>query len=137
MDKSSLFEWLESENVSRSAYRLDGSMAENALTLEHLDDGTWRVFYSERGTRGKEWDFGTESDACLFLARELLTQNFDRFIRIADGEPSSADAEFDEWLTANRITSADLGEKELLVEEYPNRKRYFVHGYAVLRLTRP
>ena len=137
MDKSSLFEWLESEEVNRSGYRLDGSTADNAFTLERTGDGTWRVFYSERGVRGQEWSFDNENDACLFLARKLLKQNFDRFICIADAEPGTADIEFTEWLAANDITSADLSDNELLVDEHPNRKRYFVHGYALLRLARP
>lgn len=112
-------------------------MGDDALSLERLDDDTWRVFYSERGSRGREWSFESENEACMFLARKLIPQNFDRFILIADDDLADADTKFEGWLTANAITFADLAENELVVEEASHRKRYFVHGLAILRLAHP
>jgi hypothetical protein len=71
MDREELRELLSQENVDPAAYDLDGRAADETYVLEP-SDGSFTVFYSERGLRTGERRFDTEDEACRHLLDLLL-----------------------------------------------------------------
>jgi len=137
MDRAALRDLLEAEGVSTNAYRLDGRMEHDALTLERAGNG-WCVYYSERGQRGSEWRFATEDEACTFLADALLSDAFNRFQSVAIGVPSEADAAFEVWLAEHGISRHDLADDEIRIDSILYAagiwyRRYFVRRTAIRR----
>lgn len=72
MNRTQLLQFLDSQNISREAYRLDGSWCNECYRLEDLGHG-WAVYYAERGLRSGERHFETEDEACDFLLNRLLS----------------------------------------------------------------
>ena len=66
MDRGELKNQLDGLSVDPRSYSLDGSLANDAMILEHVY-GKWIVFYSERGERNDEATFLTEADACKYI----------------------------------------------------------------------
>jgi len=62
---------LDEAGVSSATYDLTGTACEECLRLERTADG-WIVYYAERGLRTGERYFRTESEACEYVASELL-----------------------------------------------------------------
>ena len=71
MNRTGLQALLQAENVAEDQYELDGQFCDECLCLEELN-GSWHVYYAERGLRSGERAFESEDDACQFMARRLL-----------------------------------------------------------------
>ena len=72
MDREALRELLDQENIDPAAYDIDyQAVADEAYVLEP-SDGSFAVFYSERGLRRGERRFDTEDQACHHLLDLLL-----------------------------------------------------------------
>ncbi len=71
MNRASLKALLVAEGVADDQYDLNGRFCDECLHLEHID-GSWHVYYAERGLRTGEREFETEDEACQFMARRLL-----------------------------------------------------------------
>lgn len=77
MDRSSLREFLNREQIDPRAYGLDGSQGlpagdrEERYFLEKTPSG-WSVYYWERGLRSGERLFDSEDEACSHLLDLLL-----------------------------------------------------------------
>ena len=77
MDRASLREFLDREQIDPRSYGLDGAAGlsaqdrEERYFLEEAPSG-WSVYYSERGLRSGEQSFDTEDDACRHLLDLLL-----------------------------------------------------------------
>lgn len=70
MKRDELAGKLASENVSKSLYSLNGSLPNEKLCLDFVDN-KWVVYYSERGCRTGLIEFDNEDDACLFLYERI------------------------------------------------------------------
>ena len=70
--KSELRTKLEQAGIRPSVYSLDGELLPDRLVLDHAH-GRWFVFYfSERGTRFGEREFGDEDEACEHFYRHIV-----------------------------------------------------------------
>ena len=70
MNKNELKKLLDEEGFDPLAYSLDGGLPNDRLCLS-TEGGRWCVYYTERGVRFDEQWFGSESEACEQLFREL------------------------------------------------------------------
>lgn len=61
---------LDSIGVPANAYSLGEDQNESYCMVN--EEGAWRVYYSERGTRNREKAFGAEETACRYLMSMLL-----------------------------------------------------------------
>lgn len=133
MDRQALKDLLDAEGVSPRAYRLDGRLQDDALTLEVQSVGAV-VFYSERGLRGKEWTFGSEADACEFLAGELLADEHNRFELVAGPASGSRGAELlAGWLAEHELTAADVPAHAVKQDDIPWRQGVWARRVFVRR----
>ncbi|MEV6610857.1 hypothetical protein [Kutzneria sp. NPDC051319] len=65
--------FLDLLGVAADKYAIGGEAHERwCLTAE--DDGTWHVFWSERGSRFDEVPFAREEDACVHLIGRFAVQ---------------------------------------------------------------
>jgi hypothetical protein len=65
--------YLDLFGVPADKYAIGGEAHERwCLTAE--DDGTWHVFWSERGSRFDEVPFAREEDACFYLIGRFAAQ---------------------------------------------------------------
>jgi hypothetical protein len=71
MNRTTLKELLDAENVDPAAYSLEGGMPFEAYVLNR-SASAWVVFYSERGLRSGEVEFRTEGEACEYLLTLVL-----------------------------------------------------------------
>lgn len=77
MDRSTLRQFLDREQVDPRSYGLDGASGvpvqdrEERYFFEELPSG-WSVYYWERGLRSGEQSFDTEDEACNRLLDLLL-----------------------------------------------------------------
>lgn len=71
MDLSQLRVLLEQEGVDPASYSLEGGTPLEAYVLE-VRPAAWAVFYSERGLRSGERQFGSEGEACDYLLELVL-----------------------------------------------------------------
>jgi hypothetical protein len=77
MNRSSLPEFLDREQIDPRSYGLDGASGlpiqdrEERYFLEEGPSG-WSVYYWERGLRSGEQSFDTEDEACQHLLDLLL-----------------------------------------------------------------
>jgi hypothetical protein len=84
MDRSSLQEFLDSEQIDPHSYGLDGPAGlrvedrEERYFMEETSSG-WSVYYWERGLHSGEQAFDSEDEACRYLLDLLLR---DRTTRI-------------------------------------------------------
>ena len=67
MNRSALRAALDAAHVSPRSYSLDGGLANDTVCLESVPSGHWLVYYTERGSRFDEIEFGSEHDACRYL----------------------------------------------------------------------
>jgi hypothetical protein len=77
VNRNSLRGVLQTEQVREYAYSIDGTLQDESMCLEAVPGG-WAVFYAERGLRSGERVFGTEDEACQFLAGRLLADPSNR-----------------------------------------------------------
>lgn len=70
MNVQDLQSYLDEHRVDPKAYSLAGGMPDDAFCLSREADGTWCVYYSERGCRFDLKHFPTEEEACeCFFSR--------------------------------------------------------------------
>ena len=60
---------LTGHDVSRRAYTIMGERDDSLCMI--CDEGVWKVFHSERGTRFDTRDFENVTDACLYIIHRL------------------------------------------------------------------
>jgi len=70
MNKELLRELLIAEHIRDDAYDLGGGNLPEAYTLSEAN-GTWFVYYSERGLETGKRKFSGEDEACQYLLRIL------------------------------------------------------------------
>lgn len=66
MRKSELLEILKKEKVSPNSYSLNGGLPNEAYCLNKVN-GTWEVYYSERGRKTGLKTFDSEDEACNYF----------------------------------------------------------------------
>lgn len=71
MDRASLRELLDRENVDPDAYSFEGGTPDDTYVVEQTA-GNWAVYYCERGLRIGERIFASEDEACRHLLDLLL-----------------------------------------------------------------
>jgi hypothetical protein len=74
MTKEELVEALTELGVPDSFYYLKGGLPPDRHTLEERQ-GTWAVYYAEKGNRNSEAVFTTEDEACRELLRRVISDN--------------------------------------------------------------
>ena len=68
-----LNDYLSNSRVPTSEYAINPvGFPDEKLCIVELEDGTWQVFFSERGRKFDVMDFNSEADACDYFARELV-----------------------------------------------------------------
>ena len=72
MNKSEFVEAAARERIDSRAYSLDGGLVDNALCVDTSVDGSWVVYFSERGSRWDERSFDTEFDALEYMLAKLV-----------------------------------------------------------------
>ena len=70
MNRQALQEALVADGINSGAYSLNGEPKDDALCLR-FEQGSWHVFYSERGLRIGMQAFQSESDACFHVLAQL------------------------------------------------------------------
>ena len=70
---------LQQLGVPRNAYHLTGGLPNEAFTLNQLN-GSWEVYYSERGQKTGCKVFNTEHEACVFFLSYILSDGAVRSI---------------------------------------------------------
>jgi hypothetical protein len=71
MNRKSLRDKLDQENVSPDAYSLEGGLPLEQYCMSN-DRSLWCVYYSERGQRTGERCFDGEDEACAYMLDLLL-----------------------------------------------------------------
>jgi|APSaa5957512622_1039677.scaffolds.fasta_scaffold193164_1 hypothetical protein len=71
MDRQELADILTAHQIPRSAYSLSGGVPSEAHCLSKESNGTWCVYYSERGRRSAEAVFELEGEACECLLTRI------------------------------------------------------------------
>ncbi len=71
MNKKELKAKIESLNIPKTIYSLEGGLPDNMFTLEEAY-GLWKVYHSERGKRMGEVLFYSEEEACDYFYKTLL-----------------------------------------------------------------
>ena len=74
MTIAELAEALTAARVDPDRYSLAGGLPNDAYCLERLGSKSWRIYYSERGSRFNEEFLITEDDACRRLLSILLAE---------------------------------------------------------------
>jgi hypothetical protein len=77
MDRASLRELLDRENVDPRAYAFGGSNPDEQYCLEEEPAG-WHVYYAERGLRRNERVYDDEDEACRDLLDRVLRDSTTR-----------------------------------------------------------
>jgi hypothetical protein len=77
VNRQTLGELLDQENVDSSAYDLEGRAIDDRYVLERSNN-TWTVFFSERGLRTGEQRFDSEDAACRHLFALVLRDSTTR-----------------------------------------------------------
>ena len=72
MEKSDLEKLLKGKGIPEDAYTLLGGIPNEKFCLENRKN-IWEVYYSERGIKTDLRQFDSESDACEYLYRKLLS----------------------------------------------------------------
>jgi hypothetical protein len=72
MNRIDLQRRLREENVDESSYSLEGGFPSERYVLSN-EGNVWLVYYSERGLMTNLHTFQTESDACLHLLQQILS----------------------------------------------------------------
>jgi hypothetical protein len=62
---------LISENIRRDVYSLKGGLPNEAYCISKKD-GTWEVYYSERGSKTSLKVFHNEEEACQYFYDSLI-----------------------------------------------------------------
>ena len=70
MNRVGLKRLLDQEGINPNRYALHGGLPAERYCLEGRD-GSWSVYYSERGRKVEERSFNTEAEACEELLRRL------------------------------------------------------------------
>lgn len=73
MNKLELIKKLKEKGILESAYSLNGGLPGDKYVLSDDGYGVWSVYYSERGERIGEKNFKSESEACTYLLKKLLS----------------------------------------------------------------
>ena len=74
MNKEELVEKLTELGVPENIYYLKGGLPPDRHTLEERQ-GTWAVYYAEKGNRNAEVVFATEDEACRELLRRIISDD--------------------------------------------------------------
>jgi hypothetical protein len=77
MDRASLKEMLDRENVDPRSYAFDSPNPEEQYVLKETSEG-WSVFYAERGLRRGEKIHSNEDEACRDLLERILRDSTTR-----------------------------------------------------------
>lgn len=71
MNKEELNTKLEENKIPQDAYSLEGGLPSECFCMETGDKCV--VYYSERGIKTQLREFGTESEACDYMYKKLLS----------------------------------------------------------------
>lgn len=74
MNLESLRVHLNNLGISKSLYSLDGGVPNEKLCLEVSENGTWHIYYSERGGKTTMSYLPEESAACQEFLKLLLVE---------------------------------------------------------------
>lgn len=66
--------YLNEKNIPSHYYNLSGTGRNDERLVLVQNDGVWEVFYLERGIKTTDLFFNTESEACKFIADELVKE---------------------------------------------------------------
>jgi len=72
MNLESLRLHLKNLGISKGRYSLDGGVPNEKLCLEVSEDGTWHIYYSERGGKTTMSYWREEAAACQEFLKLLL-----------------------------------------------------------------
>ncbi len=72
MNRTDLQQRLREEGIDELSYSLDGGFPSERYVLSY-EGNVWLVYYSERGQMTNLRTFQTESDACLHLLQQILS----------------------------------------------------------------
>ncbi len=73
MNRQEIRKLLVEQGVMESAYSLEGGLSGDQYVLSDNGDGTWSVYYYERGEKLGLQTFRTENAACLHLLQKILS----------------------------------------------------------------
>ena len=90
MNKGELENKLASLNIDPTAYCLSGGLPNECLVLNEGQNGTWEVYYSERGEKNSFRVFDSEGSATEFFLNVILHDSAVRRIWILAFEWISA-----------------------------------------------
>ncbi len=65
---------LQRLKVPADAYCLQGELPNEAYCIESQSDGSWAVYYSERGVKSGLMTFSNEKDACSYFHQEITKE---------------------------------------------------------------
>ena len=72
MNRTELKSLLDKANVSEDTYTFEGGLPYSKFCLSE-NYGKWYVYYSERGSKFDEKLFYSESDACEYMYKVILS----------------------------------------------------------------
>lgn len=78
MKKEELQRALEAEGIRPNIYCLAGPIRDEQYVLINVEDGSWEVYYSERGNKNELERFRTEEEACLRFFELVSTDTSSR-----------------------------------------------------------
>ncbi|MED1601774.1 hypothetical protein [Alkalihalophilus marmarensis] len=70
MKKKELQQALIKANIPEGLYNLSGGLPNESLCLNK--EGTWEVYYSERGLKSQIEKFDTEEQACEYFYKTII-----------------------------------------------------------------
>ena len=66
MDRKELKKILSKQKIPKELYSLKGGLPSEAYCIDYLE-GSWQVYYSERGIKSNIIFFSDESEACKYF----------------------------------------------------------------------
>ncbi|MCC6953401.1 MAG: hypothetical protein IT290_04730 [Deltaproteobacteria bacterium] len=75
MKKDELQQALVAEGIRPNIYCLSGHVRDEQYVLAFLPDGSWEVYYSERGNKNDLERFMTEEEACHRLFERVCADS--------------------------------------------------------------
>ena len=74
MNLESLRLHLKNLGISKSRYSLDGGVPNEKLCMELTQDGSWHIYYSEKGAKTTMSYWDDESAACQEFLKLILRE---------------------------------------------------------------
>jgi hypothetical protein len=72
MNISEVKQRLIRENVTNTAYALNGGLPDERYVIERLPEGRWSAYYCEKGKRTSLRIFESEDEVCCFFLDWIL-----------------------------------------------------------------